>query len=516
MKASWLWRLAAALLLTMAGTTAFAAEGDAAPDPAACVAMQGKDFSGIPEAPTQVVRTAIVAARDKVPAHCELRGTVMPNVGFVFKLPANWNGRFFMAGCGNWCGTIYPRACDDPLARGYACIASDAGHVARPEDVNWTDGQWAYNNLQAELDYGGRASHVTAVAGKAIAAAYYGRPPEKSYYCGCSYGGHQAMVLAQRFPDDFDGIVGGGAPNNLAALMQQNLWSLANAYTRDFKPIFTEADIDVLHKAVLAQCDMDDGVKDGLLSNPPACRIDPLRLVCKPGQQAGCLSAKIAAIAVKMYSGPTDNQGKPVSAGGWAPGSELFWRRVYRPDGTGLAALAPNYFRYMGRSPDLGPGWDPTSYDFDQDHRRNDVMEALYAADNPDLRRFRDAGGKFINYVGWHDLGTIPAEAIDYYEMVTRTMGGRKPTEAFMRMFMIPGALHCRGGEGAETIDFLTYIENWVERGQAPDKMIGSRIDESGRAAFTRPVYPYPQLPRFHGGDPKDAASFAPAEPATH
>jgi len=484
------------------------------PVAARCVSLAQTDFSQIPEAPTEIIAARLVEAAGHLPAFCEIRGTIAPNVGIVFKLPvADWNGRFFQAGCGNWCGTIYAHACDDPLRRGYACIATDAGHVARPQDTSWTDGQWAYNNLQAELDYGGRGSHVTSVAGKAIAERFYGERPHHSYYMGCSYGGHQAMVLAQRFPWDFDGIVGGGAPNNLGTLMQQNLWALANAYDENRFPVFSEADIAVLHGAVLAACDTHDGVADGLLNDPTTCSIDPSQLVCRRGQRSGCLSARIAAVAARMYSGPVNAAGRQTSAGGWAVGSELFWRRVYRPDGTGLAALASNYFRYMGRSPDLGPSWDPRSYDFDQEYRRNDVMETLYAADNPDLRRFRDAGGKFINYVGWHDLGTLPTEAIDYYETMQRTMGGREATESFFRMFMIPGALHCRGGEGAESIDFLSHIEAWVERDEAPDVMIGARGNEAGETLFTRPVYPYPRWARYGGaGDPNDAASFEPAE----
>ena len=515
MKAGSISKAMLAFFLAASGSSRLEAQVDTGSAPARCAALPRANFSRIPEAPTQIVSARLVESDAGLPAHCEVLGVVMPNVGIVFKLPAsNWNGRFFMAGCGNWCGAVYPHACDEPLRRGYACIATDGGHVARLHDESGTDGQWAYDNLQAELDYGGRASHVAAVAGEAITEHYYGRRAARSYFMGCSYGGHQAMVLAQRFPWDFDGIVGGGAPNNLGTLMQQNLWALSNAYDAEILPVFSQADVEMLHRAALADCDMDDGINDGLIGDPAACSVNPERLLCRPGQRSTCLSEAAVRAARRMYSGPVDAAGQTTSAGGWAPGSELFWRRVYRPDGTGLAALAPNYFRYMGRSPDLGPGWSPRTYDFDRDYRRNDVMETLYAADNPDLRRFRDAGGKFINYVGWNDLGTIPAEAIDYYETTARTMGGRTETERFFRMFMIPGALHCRGGEGAENIDFLSYIEAWVERGEAPDVMIGSHRDASGRTVFTRPVYPYPLRARYRGaGDPNDAANFEPIEP---
>ena len=507
-----------ALALAILGAPAAMAQTGTQPSPAQrCSTLTRADFSRVPEAPTQIVRVKSVDAKDNVPAHCEVRGVVMPNVGFLLRLPdANWNGRFFQVGCGNYCGSVDPRAfnCDDPLRRGYVCIATDAGHVARPEDIGWTDGQWAFNNLQAELDYGGRASHVTAVAGKAVTENYYGKAPAKSFYMGCSYGGHQAMVLAQRYPWDFDGIVGGGAPNNLGRLMQQNLWAIANGYDSNLKSVFSEADLKALHDDVLARCDMDDGVKDGLVSNPRACKVDPDALVCKPGQTSGCLSQKIADVAKKLYSGPTNAKGEKISAGGWMPGTELFWNKVYKPDGEGLVALAVNYFRYMGRIPALGPGWSPSTYDFDQDYKRNDVMETLYAADNPDLRRFKAAGGKFINYAGWTDLGTIPDQAIDYYETTERTMGGRAATQDFFRMFIIPGALHCRGGEGPDSVDFLSYIEAWVEQGKAPDAMTGSRPNGSGGVAFTRPIYPYPKYAKYKGsGDPKDAANFQPVNP---
>jgi feruloyl esterase len=486
-----------------------AAAAPPAAESAECSALAKADFSQVPEAPTQILQVTRVEAASGVPAFCDVHGVVAPNVGFQLKLPTSWNGRFFQAGCGNYCGILYPKACDDPLRKGYACIVNDAGHVARPSDVNWTDGQWAFNNLQTELDYGGRASHVTAVAGKAVTENYYRKAPAKSYFMGCSYGGHQAMVLAQRYPWDFDGIVGGGAPYSLSILMQQNLWALSNAYDANVQPVFSEADIGVLHDAALAKCDLDDGIKDGLIGNPAACPVDPDALVCKGGNTANCLSRAKADAAKRMYSGPVNSKGEQISSGGWVPGSELFWRKVYRPDGTGLAALARNFFRYMARIPDLGPGWAPASYDFDRDYKRNDVMETLYMANNPDLRRFKAAGGKFIKYVGWYDLGTLPAEAIDYYETSQKTMGGHEEMQEFFRMFMIPGALHCRGGEGAENIDFLSYIEAWVEGKEAPDVMIGSHKDASGNVAFTRPVYPYPRQAKYKGaGDPNKAENF--------
>ena len=298
--------------------------------------------------------------------------------------------------------------------------------------------------------------------------------------------------------------------------MQQNAWAISNSFDSNLKSIFTESDIRVLHDAVLAQCDMDDGVQDGLVGNPQACKIDVEKLICicKAGNDQNCLTPRAADVAKRMYAGPTNSKGVRLAAGGWMPGTELDWRTVYNSNGTGLVALAENYFRYMGRLPELGPSWQPRDYDFDRDYKRNDVMEALYFADNPDLRRFKAAGGKLIQYVGWNDMGTVPAVAVDYYETVERTMGGRAATQDFFRMFMIPGARHCRGGEGPYDVDFLGYIEAWVEQGKAPDVMIGSHPTGSGGSSFTRPLYPYPQMAKYKGaGNPNDAANFGPVTP---
>lgn len=481
-----------------------------------CAGLTSMDFSATPEAPAQIFKTELVEASGNLPSFCTVNGVVMPSVGFTLKLPiVNWNGRFFEAGCGGYCGVDFePRACDEPLRRGYACIVTDAGHLTKLDRFPWAHGEWAFNNVERELDYGGRASHVTAVAGKAITARFYAKPASKSYFMGCSYGGHQAMVLAQRYPWDFDGIVGGGVPNNLGDLMQQNLWAMRHGFDKNLKSIFSDADIHVLHDAVLARCDLDDGIKDGLIGNPRACKVNPDELICKDGKTRACLSQAAADAAKKMYSGPINSRGEKVSGGGWMPGSELYWGRVYTGFGAGLALMAENYFRYMNGFPSAGPGWSPSAYDFDVDYKRNDVTETLYAADNPDLRRFKAAGGKFITYVGWNDLGALPDKAIDYYETTERTMGGRASTQDFFRMFTIPGALHCRGGDGADDIDFLSYIEAWVERGQAPNVMIGTHRSKSGNAEFTRPAYPYPQQAHYKGtGDPHDAANFKPVTP---
>jgi pimeloyl-ACP methyl ester carboxylesterase len=318
---------------------------------AGCASLGRSDFSALPEAPTQILGAREVEAKNALPAFCEVSGVVVPNVGFRLELPlSGWNGKFFLAGCGNYCGILNTPACEAPLRRGYACIVTDRGHTQRSDDVARTDGEWAYDNLAAELDYGGRASHVTAVAGKALTVAFYGKPLSKSYFMGCSYGGHQALVLAQRFPWDFDGIVGGGAPMSISGLMQQNAWAMTRLHDADGHSVFSEMDIKVLHNWVLARCDLDDGVEDGLVSNPAACRVNVDALACRPGGPAECLSAAAVAAAKKAYARPSISTGEPITPGGWAPGSELHWHEVYRTDGVGLVALAPIIFATWGAS----------------------------------------------------------------------------------------------------------------------------------------------------------------------
>jgi hypothetical protein len=484
------------------------------PAESACDALQSLDLSRLPEAPTQMIGAKSVPARSGLPAHCLVRGVVEPSVGFELRLPANWNGKFFASGSGNWGGTFQPGACDVALKRGYACILTDSGHKSPTWDVERTDAKWAYNNLMAEVDWGGRATHVSTLAGKAITQAFYGKVPAKSYFMGCSYGGHQSLAMVQRFPYDFDGVVGGGAPNNIGELMEQNAWAMTVAFDDKRLSRFSEADIRVLHNDVLARCDLDDGIKDGLISNPLACKTDPQALVCKSGQTAECISQEAADRAKKMYAGPSNSKGKALTAGGWTAGSEVDWRMIYKADNTGLIQLAPNYFRYMGRLPDNGPDWNVGDYDFDADHDRNDVMETLYSASNPDLRRFKANGGKYINYVGLNDLGTTPGKNVDYYEVTQRTMGGPAQTRDFFRMFMIPGVRHCRGGVGASLVDFFPYIEAWVEQGQAPEVIVGAHPDEKGAITFKRPIYAYPQYAKYKGkGDTNDPANYSPVTP---
>ncbi len=481
------------------------------------------DFTTIQDAPTQVTEARVVNAGGDVPAHCRVEGYVTPNVEFVLRLPrsSDWNGNFLEASLGGYGGSTEAQApwCDEALRRGYACISHDTGHTGIGSRASW-----AYNNLQAEFDYGIRGHHVAALAGKAIIEHYYGRAPEFSYHVGCSGGGKQGMVEAQRFPWNFDGILA-LEPSTVTASGILLLWNSLATHDEDGFPLFTPADLNVLHAGAIAACDADDGLEDGIIGGDPrTCEFDPAELTCERGQRSGCLSPVQVEAARKVYSGPVTSEGEKLSRYfPWypaTPGSEL--GNYFSMD----REYKTSYWQYMGFNPDPGPSWHSSDFDFDHDYKRTGMMDAIVSGySNPDLRNLKAAGGKLMVIQGWDDDGLPgPQVSVDYYEMAEKIIGGRASTQEFYRLFMIPGRSHCSGGVGASNGDFLSYLEAWVERGQAPDMMIGYHADGKtrfeanssvpDRYEFTRPHYPYPLQARYKGsGDPNDYRNFEPVEP---
>ena len=525
------WWAPLALLVSLAlGATAraqvTAASPSAGPE-AACAALPLLDFASVPDAATRVTAARFVPASARQVAHCEVQAYVAPNVGFELRLPArDWNGKFAQVGCGGFCGGIFPTACDAVLGRGYACVATDMGHKSTALDA-----QWAYDNLQAEVDFAYRATHVVTLAGKAITESYFGEQPRRAYFVGCSTGGRQGMVEAQRFPWDYDGIVSGAPVIDETGDGMALLWNVVSMHDKTGKPLLSAGDLERVHAAAVAHCDLDDGVKDGLIGDPRRCRFDPADMVCATGDGGGCLSPAQAEAVRKVYAGPADSQGRPLYTGGALPGSELNWIGNYVARDGGRSTyerFMTDLFRYLAFMPDPGPSWTIDQFDWDRDYRRLDLMESLYSGSNPDLRRFKARGGKLLVYQGWADQSVLPLNVIDYYETAEKTMGGRAATQEFFRLFMIPGMNHCVGGEGAHAVDYLSYLEAWVERGEAPDTMLaghpkpdvpqrpqyGAPALAPGQAAFTRPLYPYPLQPRYKGkGDVDAAASYAPQSP---
>ena len=502
-----------------------------------CRALLNSDFSEVQDAPTRITEANQVPADGDAPSHCEVTGYVAPNVVFLLRLPSeSWNGKLIEFGCGGFCGEFALALpwCENLVREGYACILSDNGHRS-----TFLDALWAYNNLQAEVDHGYRAAHVTALAGKAIVARYYAQSARRSYFVGCSTGGRQGMVEAQRFPWDFNGIIAGAPTLSVAGSSLTVIWALRELTDRNRKPLLSLEQLKMVHMAALKKCDVDDGVRDGIISNPVSCEFDPVSLLCRDGEASGCLNnAQVDALR-KVYAGPQTSKGATVYPGRAFPGAELNLPST----GPGAPQIEPWFdfvadaFRYTVFDLAPGPSWRPENFDFDQDYKRMGESESLSSARNPDLRAFKAAGGKLIAYVGLNDIYQADV-AMDYYNMVERVMGGRGSTQDFFRLFVIPGMNHCSGGDGAFDVDYLSYLDDWVEKDRVPDKLVGFHVKtedltnqgsggtneqlarrlafplDQKMIEFSRPIYPYPTRAKYLGqGDPRSEANFGPVEP---
>lgn len=506
------------LLPRMAAAHDMSTPPPVSPAAAKCEALIGGAFATVPDAPTHVASAKLVSGDEDKPVYCEVEGFVAPQVGILMRLPVDsWNGKFMEVGCGGFCGTTaFIALCDDPLRKGYACITTDMGHKGKEAEGV----EWAYNNPQAVIDFAYRATHVTALAGKAIAEGYYGRKPEKSYFAGCSCGGRQALVEAERFPWDFNGIIVGAPGINYPDIALTFAMRSRHLLRTDGQALFDAGAIKIVGDAIIAKCDINDGLKDGLIGDPRSCKFDPRAIVCPSPSATGCLTRDQAEAIVAVSGERKSSSGDRVGERAYLPG----WETSY----LGLVdnpimhrTFYEDFMKYMALIPNPGPGWKFEQFDMDADYKRMGMIQALMQADNPDLHRFKAAGGKLIFYHGWADGGPSPLGSIAFYKSVETAMGGRASTEDFFRLFMVPDMDHCMGGNGAWSIDYLAYMEKWVEQGKAPDMLIGSHFSEDPmdpmfarrvapeKAKFTRPAFPYPLRAQYKGsGDPNSASSF--------
>jgi feruloyl esterase len=489
-----------------------------------CQALVGNH--AILDAATEVTHAQLVGATADLPAFCDLQGIVKPDIGFELRLPVErWNQKFFELGRGGFCRAITMEECDTPLRKGYSCAITDHGHKTMG-----SDDIWYHDNLQARVDCGFRATHVTAVVGKVLTEKFYQQQPLHSYYMGCSTGGRLGLVEAEKFPWDFDGIIAGAAPITKSSAGLGLTWNALAPLDTNGKALLSVADVRLLAAAVVAQCDRDDGVADGVVGAPLQCHFDPASLQCRAGQSSSCLSAPQVAAVRKMYGGPVTSKGVKLYSGTLLPGSELNWIDTYVSQG-GEPSIIFGSMNDMFRNinnPGRGDGWNIRQFNWDEDYKQVGIMEALNSGSNPDLRAFKATGGKLLVYHGLADELVTPGNMIDFYQTVQRTMGGSAATTDFMRLFMVPGLNHCSGGTGATVIDYIAALEAWVEQGTAPDKLIGAHLKPAAPAGaarhlpidaantlFTRPHYAYPMRAQYAGtGDPNSASSFRPV-PAT-
>jgi feruloyl esterase len=475
-------------------------------------------LSGLKVDPVNVLSATAVPATADLPAHCRVLGYVRPSINFDIRLPAqNWNGKFYMVGCGGFCGTLdsdragFTNAANYGLRRNYAVATTDAGHWG----TSVADGRWAYNNRIAEIDWGTRAVTETARVSKAVIRARYGEPPKKAYFAGCSTGGRMAAIEAQRFPDDFDGIISGAPALDYTGLVATFFAWLVKANTGpDGKDILAKAKVPLIRDAVLKQC----GDADGLISDPAACPFKPASLICKAGQNSDCLSEAEVKVLEKWYAGAKNSKGEQVYPGGLPLGSESYWpvwlTGIEPTGGRLIYAFGQDFLRYMAFQDDPGERYQVTDFDFDKDPPRLAFMAGLYNAMNPDLSRFKARGGKLLMYHGLADTIVTPWNTLDYFAAVEKAGGGS--VDDYFRLFMIPGMDHCglpaQQGPGITEAGFdpLTALEKWVEDGVPPDSLVATKTNKDGTVLWTRPLCSHPKQARYKGaGNPKEAASYA-------
>ena len=465
-----------------------------------------------------------VVLRD-LPRFCKVVGTSRPSadsqIGFEVWLPEKWNGRYQQLGNGGWAGSIFYQRMGPSLAHGFVVAATDDGHRGSPLDASW-----ALGHPEKLVDFGSRAVHETNIAARALSAAFYGHAPKYAYFNGCSDGGREALISAQRFPYDFDGWIVGAPANDWSTLLAGLLRDaqLANEAS------FSSVQLKLLSQAALRACDAADGVSDGIISNPRACHFDPHSLLCKPGQTQSCLTVAQADAANAIYRGMSDPKSGvqifPGRYGTMGTESDQWPAWIAGPDAAGLA-IASSHFKYVVYAE---PTLDVTH--LDPLRARNDSRDradAVLSAMDPNLERVRAKGKKIIQYHGWSDTA-IPADfSVTYYNAVAARLGG--DIRDFYRLFLAPGMAHCNGGPGPNAFgggdnpgavfdaehDVIAAIERWVEEGHAPERIIATKFegdDPHAKVVTARPLCVYPQIAQYKGsGNTTDPANFDCAAP---
>lgn len=443
------------------------------------------------------------------------------NIGFEVWLPtrANWNGKFQGVGSGSSAGAIGYGAMVQPLAAKYATMATDNGHVTDATRPNGAAEQtWALGHPEKVIDFAYRAQHVSTQRSKDILAAYYGKAQTKSYFVGCSQGGHHALMEASRFPEDYDGIVAGAPGWEWMNLMAAELWN-SQPSLHDATAI-VPAKLTLLNNAVIAACDANDRVTDGVINDPRTCTFDPAVLQCTGADAATCLTAAQVGAARQIYGGAKQSTGTVIFPP-YTRGSEVGWS-LYAgatPGGSGF-----DFFRYTVFQ---DPTFNNATFNFDADFNRakastiaGQLVPTVFNAGS-DLSSFKARGGKLLIYHGWADQQITPLSSVDYYNRVVAQQGVAG-TDSFLRMFMVPGMNHCAGGPGPQLIggntgtppvadadhDVVIALDRWSTQGVAPETLIASRVT-NGAVTRTRPLCVYPKAAVYKGtGSTDDAASF--------
>ena len=461
-----------------------------------------------------------------LPAFCRVAGTIKPspdsNIQFEVWMPSSgWNGKFAGIGNGGFAGSIGYGALGAAVAHGYATAGTDTGHRG-----GGTDATWALGHPEKITDFGYRAIHETAEKAKAVIHAYYGSAPKRSYFSSCSDGGREALMEVQRYPADYDGVVAGAPAYYWTHLLTAALWDMTA--TLDNPASYVPANkLRAVEAGAVEACDALDGVKDGVIDDPTMCHFSPSTLLCKGAETDSCLTAPQVAALEKIYGGAHNMKGEQVFPG-FEPGGENGvngwggWISGATREKSLQYAFGINYFQNMVYS---NAQWDYHKFQVDHDMKASDDSLALKLnATNPDLKKFKDRGGKLILYHGWSDAAIPPLSTVSYYQNVVAKMGANEAA-SFVRLFMVPGMQHCGGGPGPNSFgqtvvsggdpmhDVDAAIERWVEQGAAPDQIIATKykgVSPASGVERTRPLCKYPQVAKWKGsGSTDDAANFS-------
>jgi feruloyl esterase len=436
-----------------------------------------------------------------LPAFCRVTATIKPtsdsDIQIEVWMPAmNWNGKLEGNGNGGWTGSINPATLAVGLRRGYATAVTDTGHEGG-------SGSFALGHPEKLIDFGYRSTHAMTLNAKAIVKAFYGREPGISYFNGCSAGGKQGLTEAQLFPGDYSGIISGAPGNNWTHMMAQIVW-VAQAVHQDEASYIPPAKYPALHQAAVAACDAKDGLKDGVIDDPTKCKFDPKAIQCKGADSPSCLTAPQVEAARKIYSPLKNPRTRQEIYPGFEPGSELGWGQFVA--GPTPTTFATDLFKYVVFK---NPDWDYKTLNYDSDIALADMIDnGIDNATDPNLKGYFERGGKLLQYHGWSDQLIAPMNSPNYYASVEKAMGNTAKVKDSYRLFMAPGMSHCQGGEGPSNFDMLTALEQWVEQGKAPDRIVASHMT-GGKADRTRPLCPYPQVAVYNGkGSTHDAQNF--------
>ncbi len=485
-------------------------------------------LESLPSLP-DVTISSVTEETDFAP-HCKVAGVIGPEINFELRLPNEWNGKFVMGGGGGFVGFVINTALDyGALQSGYATVGTDTGHQGHPIDASW-----ALNNMERIVNFGHQAVHRTAVTAKALIEKYYGQNIAKSYFIGCSRGGGQALMEAQRYPEDFDGIVA-GAP---AQYWTDGLGAGTTVINQAMYPdpsnlkqaVIGSEQQELIGAAILARCDGLDGIEDGILNDPRQCDFDVATLICEAGDTEGCLTAAQIDAVKAIYDGPKDEQGNSLFYGfpfggetdpnGWA--SWLTGGLIYAQDDNfqeGIeidesltAPVAPSKHYAFGQGVMKyliyhDPDWSYTNYDFSTFREDAKLAAETLDATDPNLSPFREHGGKLLMYTGWSDMAITPLGTIAYYDDV---LAEDATAVDDVRFFLMPGVDHCIGGRGPSWVNFLDEIDKWVMTDTAPIEMTAYWVDEQFNPTGSRLICAYPQVAEYDGeGDTRDVSSFS-------